>query len=150
MRNLNACDEWLLGHVRAGSEQASNAPLGMNDTATGYETEDAAAAGNYDQFGGHPRGGRARRRDERPDVGSRRRRPACRHSIRSPTSAEPTAKPWPGSWRPAPGPFPATTAAGRLAALAARAQAANVSLVNAQAELLATGECRQRRAWPRS
>ena len=29
MRNLNARQEWLLGHVRAGSEQASNAAVGM-------------------------------------------------------------------------------------------------------------------------
>ena len=59
MRNLNARQEWLLGHVRAGSEQASNAAIGMNDTATGYETEDTAAAGNYDQFGGGSTAGAA-------------------------------------------------------------------------------------------
>ena len=59
MRNLNARHEWLLGHVRAGSQQASNASIGMNDTATGYETEDAAAAGNYDQFGGGSTAGAA-------------------------------------------------------------------------------------------
>ena len=69
MRNLNARREWLLGHVRAGSEQASNAAVGMNDTATSYETEDAAAAGNYGQFGGRiHRGCGPRRNDERSDV----------------------------------------------------------------------------------
>jgi len=58
-KNLNARQEWLLGHVRAGSEQASNAAVGMNDTATGYETEDTAAAGSYDQFGGGSTAGAA-------------------------------------------------------------------------------------------
>ena len=102
MRNLNARQEWLLGHVRAGSEQASNAAVGMNDTATGYETEDTAAAGNYDQFGGGSTAGAA-------PIGmmsvptSVTAAPASMPTFDpSPTSAEPTAKPWPGSWRPAP------------------------------------------------
>jgi hypothetical protein len=140
MRNLNARNEWLLGHVRAGSQQASNAAIGMNDTATGYETEDAAAAGNYDQFGGGSTAGTA---------------PAGTMNVPTAASAPPPSMP---TFDPIPdvsgtdgetlarqletgaGPVPATTAAARLAALAARAQAANLSLVNAHTELLATGD----------
>ena len=140
MRNLNARQEWLLGHVRAGSEQASNAAIGMNDTATGYETEDTAAAGNYDQFGGGSTAGAA---------------PIGMMGVPPSVTATPAGMP---AFDPIPdvsgtdgetlarqletgaGPGPATTAAARFAALAARAQAANVSLVNAYTELLATGE----------
>lgn len=140
MRNLNARQDWLLGHVRAGSQQASNAAIGMNDTATGYETEDAAAAGNYDQFGGGSTGGGA---------------PLATGSVPTSASAAPAGLP---TFDPIPdvsgtdgetlarqletgaGPVPAITAAARLAALAGRAQAANLSLVNAHTQLLATGE----------
>jgi hypothetical protein len=126
--------------VRAGSQQASNAAIGMNDTATGYESEDAAAAGNYDQFGGVSTAGAA---------------PLA--TVSGPTSASavrasmPTFDPIPDisgtdgetlarQLETGAGPGPATTAATRLAALAARAQAANVSRVNAHTQLLATGE----------
>lgn len=140
MANLNARHDWLLEHVRAGSQQASNAAIGMNDTATGYETEDAAAAGNYDQFGRGSTAGAA-----------------SLATMHVPTSAAPAPGAMP-TFDPIPdvsgtdgetlarqleagaGPVPATTAAARLAALAARAQAANLSLMNAHTQLLATGE----------
>ena len=140
MTNLNARHEWLLGHVRAGAEQASNAAVGMNDTATGYETEDAAAAGNYNQFGGGSTAGAA---------------PAATMNVpKSVTAApanQPTVDPIPDvsgtdgetlarQLEAGAGPTPAVAAAARLAALAARAQGANASLVNAHTQLLATGE----------
>ena len=140
MRNLNARREWLLGHVRAGWEQALNAAVGMNDTATSYETEDAAAAGNYGQFGGGSTAGTA-------PVGTM----SFPASAMAAPASMPTCEPIPDvsgtdgetlarQLETGAGPVPATAAAARLAALAARAQAAHVSLVNAQAQLLATGE----------
>jgi hypothetical protein len=139
MDNLNARHSWLLQHVRAGAEQATNAATGMNDTATSYETEDQAGAGTYNQFGGTSSGGSA--------VGT--------IAIPASASKAPGAMP---SFAPIPdvsgtdgetlaqqletgaGPLPATAAATRLATLAARAQAANAALAEAHAQLLATGE----------
>lgn len=139
MDNLNARHSWLLQHVRAGAEQATNAATGMNDTATSYVTEDQAASGTYDQFGGNSSGGTA--------VGT--------IAIPASASKAPGAMP---SFAPIPdvsgtdgealaqqletgaGPLPATVAATRLATLAARAQAANAALADAHAQLLATGE----------
>ena len=133
---MNGCS----GTCAPGSEQASNAAVGMNDTATGYETEDTAAAGNYDQFGGGSTAGAA---------------PVGTMSVPTSVTAAPAGMP---TFDPIPdvsgtdgetlalqletgaGPGPAIAAAARLAALAARAQAANVSLVNAHTQLLATGE----------
>ena len=80
-------------------------PSAMNDTATGYETEDAAAAGNYTQFGGGSTAGAAPAATMSvPEVGHGGAGAACRPLIPSPTSAVPTEKPWPGSWKPAPAP----------------------------------------------
>ena len=139
MDNLNARRSWLLQHVRAGAEQATNAATGMNDTATSYETEDQAAAGTYNQFGGNSGGGSA--------VGT--------IAIPASSSQAPGAMP---SFAPIPdvsgtegealaqqletgaGPLPATAAATRLATLAARAQAAGAALADAHTQLLATGE----------
>ena len=139
MDNLNARHSWLLQHVRAGAEQATNAATGMNDTATSYVTEDQSASGTYNQFGGTSSGGTA--------VGT--------IAIPASASKAPGAMP---SFAPIPdvsgtegealaqqletgaGPLPATAAAARLATLAARAQAANAALADAHAQLLATGE----------
>ena len=139
MRNLNARHQWLLGHVRAGSDQASNAAAGMNDTAASYETGDSQGAASFGQFGGTSPGGA----------------PAATMSSSTRPAAAPSAMP---TFDPIPdvsgtegeslalqletgaGPGPAVTAATRLTTLAARAAAANASLVNAHTQLLATGE----------
>ncbi|ANE83423.1 Fis family transcriptional regulator (plasmid) [Mycobacterium adipatum] len=139
MRNLNARHQWLLGHVRAGSDQATNAAAGMNDTAASYEIGDSQGAASFGQFGGSS------------SVGA----PAATMSSFTRPAAAPSAMP---TFDPIPdvsgtegeslaqqleagaGPGPAVSAATRLNTLASRAAAANASLVNAQAELLATGE----------
>lgn len=140
MSNLNARQDWLLGHVRAGSQQASAAADGMDATATSYQNEDAAAATRYGQFGG--------------SAGSAA--PAPVTSAGSPSA--PSAPPGMPSVAAIPdvsgaegealaqlletgaGPGPAAAAATRLAALAARAQAANANLLTARTQLLAAGE----------
>lgn len=139
MRNLNARHQWLLGHVRAGSDQASNAAAGMNDTAASYEAGDSQGAASFGQFGASAPGSA----------------PVATMSSFTRTAAAASAMP---SFDPIPdvsgtegealatqleagaGPGPAVSAATRLTTLAARAAAANASLVNAHAELLATGE----------
>lgn len=139
MRNLNARHQWLLGHVRAGSDQAATAAAGMSDTAASYETGDSQGAASYGQFGGSSSGGA----------------PAATMSSSTRPAAAPSAMP---TFDPIPdvsgtegeslamqleagaGPGPSVSAATRLTTLAARAAAANASLVDAHAALLATGE----------
>lgn len=139
MDNLNARHSWLLQHVRAGAEQATNAATGMNDTATSYETEDQAGAGTYNQFGGNSSGGSAVGTIAIPASASKV--PGVMPSFASipdvsGTDGEALAQ----QLEAGAGPLPATVAATRLSTLAARAQAANAALADAHTQLLATGE----------
>lgn len=140
MRNLNARQEWLLGHVRTGSQQAASAASGMNDAAASYETGDREGASYYTQFGGNSGGGGA---------------PTATMNAAAPTAAAAPAMP---TFDPIPdvsgtegeslamqleagaGPGPAVATAARLSTLAARAAAANATLLDAHTQLLATGE----------
>lgn len=140
MRNLNARQQWLLGHVRVGSQQAAAAAGGMNDTAASYEVGDRAGAGYYTQFGGNSSAGGAP--------------VATMNAAAAPTAAAPampTFDPIPDvsgtegeslalQLEAGAGPGPAVATATRLTTLAARAAAANASLVDAHTQLLATGE----------
>lgn len=140
MSNLNARHDWLISHVRAGGQQAAAAASAMADTAASYQSEDAAAASRYGQFGtsaGAPAAAPA------STAGSSHRAaaPAAMPSAAaipdvSGTEGEALAT----QLETGAGPGPATATAARLTALAARAQAANASLTSAHAQLLAAGQ----------
>jgi hypothetical protein len=140
MRNLNARHDWLLHHVRAGAGQAANAADGMNDTATDYDTQDQIAATNYDQFGG---GGGS---SSTAAAGASQPRASA-----PPPAAMPNVEPVPDisgtegealalQLEAGAGSAPTMAAGAKLSTLAARAQAAHLSLADAHTTLLATGE----------
>lgn len=137
MGNLNARRRWLAQHIRAGVSQASHAARGINDTATSYEAEDAAAAGRYGHAGGHPSPAAPAMAVPPSAVAAPGGSPAV--------SAVPDISGRDGeelalALEGGVGTGPAVTAAGRLAGVATQAQAAATALVSAQDELLASGE----------
>lgn len=142
MRNLNARHDWLLQHVRSGARQAANAASGMRETATDYDTTDQDLAANYDQFGGGAAGGSS------ASPASASSQPQS-DGVSAP--AMPNVEPIPDisgtegealalQLEAGAGPAPAMATGAKLTTLAARAQAANLSLADAHAALLATGE----------
>ena len=136
MENLNTRRGWLAQHVRAGSRQASNAAIGMDATATAYQTEDLAAAARYP--------GGASAAPAAPSVAAPGMH-AASPTGSPPQSAIPDISGRDGeqlarALESGAGPGPAAAAAARLNALAAQATAANTTLVAAHTQLLASGE----------
>lgn len=137
MANLNAWQDWLMQHVRAGAQQAAAAAAGIAGTATAYEAQDLAAAATYP--GGH----------SAPEPPAAAEAPA---TAASPAPAgPPNLVPIPDisgqdgeqialALEAGAGTAPAVAAASRLTGLAAQAQAAHTALMAAYTELLGAGE----------
>ena len=138
MANLNAWQDWLMQHVRAGAQQAAAAAAGIAGTATAYEAQDFAAAASY-PGGGHGAAGP----------------PAPTAAPASPASPAPVGLPelmaipdisgqdgehLALALEAGAGTAPAVAAAARLTGLAAQAQAAHTALTTAYTQLLGAGE----------
>ncbi|OOK65349.1 PPE family protein [Mycobacterium kansasii] len=139
MDNLNAWQRWLVEHIKAGAHQAFDAAAGIHGAATGFETQDAAAAAAYGGAGGHP-----------TPV-----EPASAHTGLGAADAAPAGPP---TTSPVPdisgrdgeklalallagaGPAPAQAKAAQWEGVAAQAITAHAALTGARAQLLASGE----------
>ena len=139
MDNLNARRRWLMQHVRAGVVQTSDAAAGINQTATGFEAEDTNGASLYGADGGNGAGAA-------PSVLATSTSGGSAPPAGMPTlSAVPDLSGMEGetlaqALEAGVGPGPAAAAAARLAGLASKAVAANVTLAGAHTQLLASGE----------
>jgi hypothetical protein len=137
MDNLNARQRWLNEHLQAGAAQAFNAAQGMDGTASAYQAQDQAAAATYG-------GGYAPAAAAPPASGTSM--PAAPAPSAPPTlSAVPTISDQDGlqmatDLEGGAGTGPAMKAATHWSTIATRAEAANASLLSAQAQLLASGE----------
>lgn len=146
MDNLNARRRWLMQHVRAGVVQTSDAAAGINQTATGYEAEDTHGASLYGAAGGHGGGAAPAVMASAPTSGGSAP-PAGMPAVSSvPDLSGLEGKPWPKPSKPAPV-RPAAAAAARLVGLASQAAAANVTLVGAHTQLMASGESAAHPDW---
>ncbi|MCH9731969.1 MAG: Fis family transcriptional regulator [Actinomycetia bacterium] len=140
MDNLNARYDWLIDHLRAGAQQASAAADAMNDTATSYQHEDAAAATRYGQFGGSAPGSVSLAPSAGPQPGTAVP-PAGMPEVApvpdvSGTEGEALAQ----QLETGAGLGPAAATAARLGVLAGRAQAANAALLSAHTQLVGAGQ----------
>ncbi len=140
MDNLNARRRWLMQHVRAGVVQTSDAAAGINQTATGYEAEDTHGASLYGAAGGHGGGAAPAVMASAPSSGGSAP-PAGMPAVSSvPDLSGLEGEALAQALETGAGPGPAAAAAARLVGLASQAAAANVTLVGAHTQLMASGE----------
>lgn len=138
MDNLNAWQRWLVQHIKAGAQQAFGAAAGIHSTASGFDTQDTAAAAAYGGAGGHAPAAT----------------PAAAHSGPGAEGAAPAGPP---ATSPVPdisgrdgeklalalhsgaGPTPALAKAAQWEGVATQAVTAHTALTGARTQLLASG-----------
>ncbi|OBJ84185.1 PPE domain-containing protein [Mycobacterium sp. 1245852.3] len=138
MDNLNAWQRWLVQHIKAGAQQAFSAAAGIHSTASGFDTQDTAAAAAYGGAGGHAPAAT----------------PAAAHSGPGAAGAAPAGPP---ATSPVPdisgrdgeklalalhsgaGPAPALAKAAQWEGVATQAVTAHTALTGARTQLLASG-----------